>query len=730
MSLVDSLFHTLETRPFDHLGLHPIEDQWIIRTWQPHAIKMEVYCYHTNKPIGTMQCEDERGLFTLTIDNWIGTYYLIAYYEDQNQHKFIDPYQFGERAFQDFEHLAYQQYKNLGAQKCQVNIGTEAKPVTLEGVRFAVYAPNARSVSLVGDFNVWNGNVTPMSSHQDGIWRIFIPEIQEGALYKYEIKDQYGQVLTQKSDPVGFSTEQYPSFASKVEHHKRYKWQDKKWQERAFSAPHASAINIYEVHAPSWKQNPNNDHASSLSWIELADQLVNYAVDMGYTHLELLPISEYPLDDSWGYQPLQLFSPTSRLGSMDDFKFFIDQCHQNNIGVILDWVPAHFPSDAHGLAKFDGTCIYEYEDSQKGWHPDWKSYIYDYGKTSVCDFLLSSALYWLDEFHIDGLRVDAVASMLYLDYSRDDGQWTPNVDGGNLNLEAIEFLKNFNRLVYQHFPKAITIAEESTAFPGVSTPIDQGGLGFGFKWNMGWMNDTLSYFEKDPIYRTHHYEQLCFGFVYCFDENFVLPLSHDEVVHGKGSILDKMPGDLWQKCANHRALAAWQFAHPGKKLNFMGNEFGQFDEWNFRQSLDWHLLEFDHHKKIKNLYQSLNHFYKSEKALYETDSNYEGFKWIERVGHQKNILAFARYDESGENEVIVIANLAPAPHANYNIGADNDEHTSASYEVIINTDDEQFGGSGFSKQTIYSVNQIAAQGYAHSICLNIPPLATLILKKK
>ena len=482
---------------------------------------------------------------------------------------------------------------------------------------------------------------------------------------------------------------------------------------------------IYEVHLGSWRMKQQGDEQVPLTYPELIEQLIPYVVEMGYTHIEVLPVSEHPFTGSWGYQPTAMFAPTSRFGNPDEFKAFVDACHQANIGVIMDWVPAHFPEDAHGLARFDGTHVYEYEDPKKGWHPDWNSCIYDFGKDTVRQFLVASALYWLDKFHIDALRVDAVASMLYLDYSRDEGEWIPNVDGGNHNYEAISLLQWMNTEVHRIYPNAMTIAEESTSYPGVSRPVESGGLGFTFKWNMGWMHDSLTYISKDPAYRSYHHNEITFAMVYNYDENFVLPISHDEVVHGKGSLYNKMPGDEWQKAANQRTYASFMYAHPGKKLNFMGNEFSQVEEWNHNIGLAWHNLVYDKHSGMQHLYKALNHVYRQEPALHQLDHEQGGFEWLDHQDAGRSILAFSRKDKEG-NEVIVISNFTPIPRDNYQVGASH----NGKYEVIFNSDSEFYWGSNYSSGSDLVTSEQGWHGKANSLKLNLPPLSTVYIKNK
>ena len=564
-------------QPFEKLGWVYDNEQslWRLRVWLPHATEVAVRRIEKKTQECKLKCINADGLFEAEFPVLAQTfaYALKVAYGDVKS-ELIDPYQFHDEAFRglaEMKNSADNLYRTLGAQLME----TEVNGVKVKGVRFAVYAPSAMSVSLIGDFNYWDGRRHPMQRSMCGHWVLFVPGLDAGTRYKFELKDLHGHCLPHKADPVGFYADQYPSFASVVYDHSKYQWHDAEWQKSQRNDKLEQPVSIYEMHFASWKRH---EDGSSLSYREMADQLIPYLLEMNYTHIELMPIMEHPFSGSWGYQPLGLFAPTSRFGSADDFKYFVDRCHQAGIGIILDWVPAHFPSDSHGLARFDGTPLYEYEDPRRGWHPDWNSYIYDFGRETVRQFLIASALYWLDHFHIDGLRVDAVASMLYWDYSRDDGQWVPNVDGGNHNYEAISLLQWFNREVYERYPHAMTIAEESTAFTGVSRPTYTGGLGFTFKWNMGWMNDSLRYMAKEPVHRKYHHNDLTFSMVYHYNENFVLSLSHDEVVHGKQSLLYKMPGDEWQQAANLRTYMGYMYAHPGKKLNFMGTEIAQAAE--------------------------------------------------------------------------------------------------------------------------------------------------------
>lgn len=721
------------THPFDALGLHDLTNKdgqpgagKQIRAWLPDAESVRVLDAHSGKALGELTRSGDSALFERTFPRRKNPFLYaleVKYPNSEKAVQFLDPYQFQEEAFQAVHYVDTQPanlYRQLGAQRLSFSAATGQ---TVQGVRFAVFAPNASSVSLIGDFNHWDGRRHPMEKTRCGHWVLLVPDMETGARYKYEIKDAEGNRLPHKADPLGFSAEQYPSHASKVFDHHQYEWHDAQWQAaQARVNRYESPMSIYEVHLGSWARKPE-ERDRPLSYRELAASLIPYVKTMGYTHIEVLPVSEYPFNGSWGYQPVGLFSPTSRYGTPDDFKFFVDQCHQNGIGIIIDWVPAHFPNDGHGLARFDGSHVYEYEDPRRGWHPDWNSCIYDYGKDTVRRFLLASALFWLDHYHIDGLRVDAVASMLYLDYSRKHGEWIPNVDGGNVNYEAVSFLKWMNEEVYRAFPHAMTIAEESTSFSKVSRPVFEGGLGFGFKWNMGWMHDTLSYISKDPAYRRYHHGDVTFSMIYAYNENFILPLSHDEVVHGKGALIRKMPGDEWQQTANLRCYAGFMYAHPGKKLNFMGNEFGQTTEWNHDSSLDWHLLEYERHAKLKQLYQDLNHLYTATPALYEWDHTPGGFRWLDHEDAAHSVLAFVRRAKSSSQKVYVLCNFTPVPRNQYRLGVED----AGAYRILLNTDDAHYFGSHYEIGLQSNSEAQPWQECNQSITLNMPPLATVYL---
>ena len=607
-------------------------------------------------------------------------------------------------------------YEKLGAHPLEVD--------GVHGIHFAVWAPNAKIVHLIGDSCGWNSYdhaMTPLGG--SGIWTRFEPNLAPGEVYKYRITGQNGHEY-EKSDPYAFAAELRPRSGSVVADIDTYEWQDAAWMQsrdkaQAFDAPQA----IYEVHLGSWRRGTNNQF---LTYAELSELLIPYVQEMGFTHIELLPIAEFPFDGSWGYQTIGYYAPTSRYGSPQEFMAFVDACHQAGIGVIVDWVPAHFPKDAHGLGYFDGTHLYEHSDPRQGEHRDWGTYIFNYGRNEVLSFLFSNALFWLEKYHIDGLRVDAVASMLYLDYSREEGEWIPNVHGGRENLEAIHFLKRFNEIVHGIFPDVRTYAEESTAWPMVSRPVYAGGLGFDLKWNMGWMHDSLEYMSKDPLYRRYHHNSLTFSLIYAFNENFLLPISHDEVVHLKGSLIDKMPGDEWQKAANLRAYLGYMYAHPGKKLLFMGSEFGQWQEWNYNASLDWHRIEWHPHKGVQRYMKDLNKLYQSEPALYEVDFNPEGFTWIDFRDADQSIIAFMRNSEDDKEHIIVVCNLTPNPRENYHIGVPE----SGFYAELLNSDAVTYWGSGMGNLGGVRSEEGVWHDQPHFIRLTLPPLSTVMLKRK
>ncbi|SEP84659.1 1,4-alpha-glucan branching enzyme [Hyunsoonleella jejuensis] len=596
----------------------------------------------------------------------------------------------------------------------------------IEGTYFAVWAPSAKQVSVIGDFNFWMEGEHQLNVRWDasGIWEGFIPLVGKGAIYKYKIQSHHNDVKTEKADPYARRCEHPPKTASIV-WDDNYKWKDSNWMKKrkknnAIDAPYS----VYEVHLGSWKKNVEENRF--MSYHELADDLVNYVKEMNFTHVELMPIMEYPYDPSWGYQLTGYFAPTSRYGYPEEFKFLVDKLHQNDIGIILDWVPSHFPEDAHGLGFFDGSHLYEHPDRRKGYHQDWKSLIFNYERNEVRSFLISNAIFWLDQYHADGLRVDAVASMLFLDYSREDGEWEPNIYGGRENLAVIDFLKQLNEEVYASFPDVQTIAEESTAFPMVSKPTFMGGLGFGMKWMMGWMHDTLEYFAKDPIYRKYHQNEITFSLAYAFTENFMLPLSHDEVVYGKNSILGRMPGDEWQRFANLRLLYGYMFTHPGTKLLFMGGEFGQYNEWDFQGSLDWNLLDFKPHEDTQNYFKHLNKLYKNTPALYEKAFTNEGFEWISYDDHENCVISYMRKGYNETESVAVVCNLTPSVRKNYKIGVP----FKGKLVEIFNSDSKEFGGSGIANKKQITIKKEIWNGKAYSAEITLPPLAITVFEFK
>lgn len=609
-------------------------------------------------------------------------------------------------------------YEKLGSHICENN--------GIQGTYFAVWAPNGAAVSVIGDFNEWNPENGRMHPRLDGsgIWETFFPGVGHGSLYKYMIRNSQSGHIFEKFDPFAFFSEVPPKRASIV-WDLNYSWNDKAWSLNKKRGSLQQPWSVYELHAGSWKKSGEAEDAY-ISYREMADELVKYVKEMGFTHVEFMPLTEHPYAGSWGYQTTGYFAPTSRFGSPQDLMYLIDVFHENEIGVIMDWVPSHFPEDTFALANFDGTRLFEHEDPRKGYHPDWKSLIFNYGRHEVRAFLISSAMFWAEYYHVDGLRVDAVASMLYLDYSRKEGEWEPNIHGGNENLEAISFMKELNETLYTHFPDIQMIAEESTSWPMVSRPVYLGGLGFGMKWMMGWMHDTLRYFGTDPLYREHHQNDITFSLYYAFTENFMLPLSHDEVVHGKGSLLQRMPGDEWQRFSNLRALYSCMFTHPGTKLLFMGAEIGQYTEWNYKSSLDWHLLEYAPHKGIQELIKDLNALYKKEKSLHELDFNAKGFEWIDLSDYKNCVISYIRKAEDPNDFVVVVANLTPVPHENYRLGIPN----GGDYEVIFNSDDTKYYGSNYSETVKYTATNIERNNREYSVALNLPPLSVIVLKPK
>ena len=710
--------------PFDLLGAHktgPERPGIVIRTFQPHAATVEVIEAETKTP-QPMQRIHTEGFFECFFPGRSQFLYRLRMTgQDGHVWELDDPYRFPLLITDFDQHLFgegthYRTYEKMGAH-----------PVTLAGVRgvhFAVWAPNAVRVSVVGDFNRWDGRHHPMQSRgASGLWELFIPGMQVGDVYKFEIKG-HGDFLALKADPYAFAAEVRPKSASRVWDVRRHAWKDAAWvEQRRKTKWHEQPISVYEVHLGSWRRVPEEENRL-LTYAELADQLIPYVKELGFTHIELLPVSEYPFDGSWGYQPISYYAPTSRYGTPDDFAAFVDCCHQAGIGVILDWVPAHFPRDGHVLGYFDGSHLYEHADPRKGAHMDWGTLIFNYGRNEIRAFLLSNAVYWADVFHIDGVRMDAVASMLYLDYARQEGEWVPNQFGGRENLEAIDFLKKFNEIIHAEFPGFLTFAEESTSWPMVSRPVYAGGLGFDFKWNMGWMHDTLDYFAKDPVYRKHHHHNITFSLFYAFSENFILPFSHDEVVHLKRSLIGKMPGDDWQKFANLRALYAFMFAHPGKKLLFMGAEIAQWSEWNHEQSLDWHLLQYAPHQQLHALVRELNRLHHALPALHQQDFSWEGFQWINSQDGDHSVLSFLRRGKDPADHLVCVFNFTPVPRSGYRIGVPG----PASLEIILNTDAEIYGGSKMGNPSVVWPDALPSDGQPCSVTLSLPPLAALYLR--
>jgi 1,4-alpha-glucan branching enzyme len=717
--------------PFHILGPHRLGDDLVIRVFRPDVKKIDVVLDRQSRdrasqipsqsPIEAEKIHRD-GFFCATVPKATRdlAYQLRLTNWDGSERVMGDPYRYGPimgevdlHLFGEGQH--WKIYDKFGAHLRNIDNET--------GVYFAVWAPNAQRVSVVGDFNNWDGRVHPMRKLLGaGVWELFVPGVGEGAHYKFEIRTPSGALLL-KSDPFAFFSQHGTSTASLVYNLERYQWSDGQWMEsrRGKNWPQ-SPISIYEVHLGSWRRKIEEGNRQ-LSYLEFTETLLPYVLEMGYTHIELLPIAEHPFEGSWGYQVTNYYAPTSRFGTPDELRHFIDKCHQAGIGVIMDWVPAHFPKDAHALAEFDGTDLYEHMDPRQGEQQDWGTLIFNFGRNEVRNFLIGNALFWLDKYHIDGLRVDAVASMLYLDYSRKPGQWIPNVFGGRENLDAIYFLKRFNEVCYERFPGIITVAEESTAWPGVSRPTYLGGLGFGFKWNMGWMHDFLEYMALDPIFRRFHHGNITFSLLYAFHENFILVLSHDEVVHGKRSLLSKMPGDEWQKFANLRMFYAWMYGQPGKKLLFMGGELGQRNEWNHDTSLDWQLLSLPRHDGLHRLVQHLNYIYKSEPALWQQDDTFEGFEWIDFHDADNSVVSFMRRSREGETIVFVV-NATPMVRHDYRLGV---PHTGF-YREIINTDAETYGGSNIGNYGGVRSEDRPWMAREHSVLIHLPPLATLAFK--
>jgi 1,4-alpha-glucan branching enzyme len=714
--------------PLAVLGLHPSRQNGstavIIRCFLPEAREAAVVVDQTGQPAIPMSRVHEAGLFEAVLPQAPShSHYRLRLVDGAGQaSERYDPYAFPP-LLTDFElHLFaegtfFRAYDTLGAHLRTVE--------GIAGVHFVVWAPNAARVSIVGDFNQWDGRRHPMTSRgATGLWELFIPGLTDGTLYKYEIRPQGREAILLKADPYAFASELRPKTASVAHDTTRYSWSDQAWMDaRRQRDPLTAPVTIYEVHLGSWMRVPE-ENDRWLTYRELAAKLIPYAKDMGYTHLELLPVTEHPFDGSWGYQSTGYFSVTSRYGSPEEFMAFVDAAHQAGIGVLMDWAPAHFPDDPHGLSQFDGTHLYDHADPRLGYHPDWHSRIFNYGRIEVRNFLMNSALFWLDRYHIDGLRVDAVASMLYLDYGRKPGEWIPNQFGGHENLSAVLFVKDLNVLAHRDFPGTMMLAEESTSWAGVSRPTYTGGLGFTFKWNMGWMHDVLEYFSHDPIHRMYHHNQLTFGLLYAFNENFVLPLSHDEVVHGKQSLIDKMPGDEWQQFANLRALYGFMYGHPGKKMLFMGGEFGQRREWNHDSSLDWHLLQYAPHAGLQRLVRDLNRMYREERALSEIDHDWPGFQWIDFHDAAQSIIAFLRKGKDPDQQVLCVCNFTPIPRHDYRIGVPREGY----YRELLNTDASVYGGADLGNQGGVQSQRVSCHGFDHSLRLTLPPLAVLFLK--
>lgn len=712
--------------PHSVLGPHVISindrPHLAIRAWQPGVKEVALL---SNSVLWRMTRIFEEGLYEALLPDTtsIPSYRLRITQPDGAVTETSDPYAIPP-LLTDFELYLFAEGTLL---KAYEHFGAHIRTIAgISGVHFVVWAPNATRVSVIGDFNGWNGLLHPMASRREtGVWELFIPDLPEGTLYKYEIRPQGPNALLLKADPYAFASELRPRTASVVREISSYTWQDETWMTaRSTRDPLTAPLSIYEVHVGSWMRVPEENNRW-LTYQELAEKLIPYAKDLGYTHLELLPITEHPFDGSWGYQATGYFAATSRYGEPQSFMAFVDRAHQAGLGVIIDWAPAHFPDDPHGLALFDGTYLYDHADPRRGYHPDWHSRIFNYDRVEVRTFLLNSALFWLDKYHIDGLRVDAVASMLYLDYGRKDGEWVPNEFGGKENLGAVSLLKELNILVHRDFPGAITIAEESTSWPGVSRPTYTGGLGFTFKWNMGWMHDMLAFFQYNPIYRRFHQNQITFGLLYAFSENFILALSHDEVVYGKRTLLDKMPGDVWQRFANLRLLYGYMYSHPGKKMLFMGSEFGQWQEWNHDTSLDWHLCEYEPHRGLQQLTRDLNRLYRQEPALHEIDFDWDGFQWIDFSDSNNSIIAYIRKARKAREAIVCVCNFTPVPRYRYRIGVPE----GGWYRELINTDGIAYGGSNLGNGGGLHAEETSSHGFPYSLTMTLPPLSALWLKR-
>ncbi|HNZ21715.1 MAG TPA: 1,4-alpha-glucan branching protein GlgB [Polyangiaceae bacterium] len=708
-------------QPFQVLGPHQDEHGACIRAYHPMAVACWIVGIDDGKLLAEAKLIEPRGVFEAALTSIPSAYRLRYRNEKGDEWEEEDPYRFASQLSEFDLHLLregthYRTWEKLGAHLVTID--------GVHGVRFVVWAPNAKRVSVVGDFNQWDGRRHAMRKHEgNGLWEIFVPGVGHGDVYKFEVFPNHGELAMLKADPFAFYTEVPPKSASRVYDLSGYSWKDDAWMAaRAKAEPLAEPVSVYEVHLGSWM---HKEDGFSLSYREAAHKLAAYVKEMGFTHVELLPITEHPFYGSWGYQTMHFFAPTSRFGTPSELMEFIDVLHENGIGVILDWVPAHFPTDGHGLAEFDGTHLYEHADPREGIHRDWNTMVFNYGRTEVWNFLLASALFWMEVYHFDGIRVDAVASMLYRDYSRKEGDWIPNRFGGRENLEAVEFIKHLNVLLYQYFPGVITIAEESTAWAGVSRPTYLGGLGFTFKWNMGWMHDVLGYMSKEPIHRKYHANEFTFSMLYAYTENFVLALSHDEVVYGKGSLLRKMPGDDWQKFANNRLLFGYMFTHPGKKHLFMGMEFGQWNEWDHNRGLDWHLLSYAPHQGLQRWLKDLHALYRSEPALTQLDYAPEGFRWIDCHDTDNSVYSYLRYAKDQSRYVVVVCNFTPVPREGYRIGVPE----PGWYAERLNSDSGIYGGSNMGNAGGLQAEPTPWQGFDWSISLTVPPLACLILQR-
>ena len=727
--------------PFSILGPQPFKDKWIIRIWMPEASEVELITQQTKIKL---QNPNHEWIFEGVLEKDPGTDYQIKVNRGGIEHVQHDPWSFRKEWMGEIDRHLFAEgnhhhiWRKMGAHLTEID--------KKQGVMFCLWAPHAKSVSVIGDLNSWDGRHHPMQKRLGGIWELFIPGLSEGDLYKYEIRTEKGHCY-EKADPYGFQHEVRPAKSSVISKIDSFQWNDQSWiSNRDNRDPLEQPISVYEMHLGSWMHassddpfiNSNGEHRAPvpaadmkpgsrlLTYKELANKVIPYVKERGFTHIELMPISEHPFDGSWGYQVTGWYAPTSRFGSPDEFRAFVDSCHKEGIGIILDWVPGHFPKDQHGLAYFDGSHLYEHSDPRVGEHKEWGTLIFNYSRNEVRNFLVANLIFWFDQFHIDGIRVDAVASMLYKDYLRPEGEWIPNEDGGNENFEAVRFLQQANHVLFQHFPGALSIAEESTTWTGVTKPTDMDGLGFNLKWNMGWMHDMLDYFEIDPWFRQFNQNNITFSICYNFTENFMLALSHDEVVHGKSHLLHKMPGDDWQKYANTRALLAYMWTHPGKKTIFMGMEFGQRQEWNVWDDLQWDLLNYEPHKGIQKLVDDLNNLYKREPALWRNDFDEYGFQWIDCDDNKNSVISFMRREKTDGEWLVIVANFTPQNHSNYRIGVPVDGF----YEEIFNTDASQYGGSNLGNMGGKSTDLYNIHGYENSIDLCLPPLSVLVLKHK